>query len=179
MGTRSGAANTRIAAPASAGSKTRREPEMDTALNVTTLALRQQPDAANTPAMSDGRAPVLGIGGLHYHRHSNGGGLVADTAFVAPTVFVGQNARVEGRALVDGTVRILDNVVVKDQAIVVGRCVLRHEARVSDRATLIGRVVLLNRAHVRGDAWLTGTVVVEHLADIGSNILITGDLRVS
>lgn len=35
---------------------------------------------------------------IGWHRHPNGGGLVQDTASVAPTVYVGKRARVSGDA---------------------------------------------------------------------------------
>jgi len=152
---------------------------MDTALNVTPLARRRTSDVANKPAWPDGVAPITGIDGQRYSPHPNGGGLVAETAYVAASVFVGPNARVSGRALVEGNVRLLDFSAVEDEAIVVGSCVLRHQARVGDRAILVGKVVLFNQALIRGDARLEGAVLIEHFADIGDNSKIMGSLRVS
>ena len=42
------------------------------------------------------------------HQHPYGGGWVADSAFVADTVYVGPNAKVYGKAWVSGNVRIFD-----------------------------------------------------------------------
>ena len=53
-----------------------------------------------THNFGDGAGPVLA------HRHANGGGWVADTATVEPTVFVGRDARVFGTACVFGTARV-------------------------------------------------------------------------
>ncbi len=41
-----------------------------------------------------------------YHRHPNGGGLVADTAAVADTAWIGLSARVSGYAQVYGNARV-------------------------------------------------------------------------
>jgi hypothetical protein len=60
------------------------------------------------------------------HRHPNGGGkdmkggYVADTAFVADTVVVKENAKVSGNALVFGTVTLEDNVEIYGNAVVFG-----------------------------------------------------------
>ena len=44
-------------------------------------------------------------GAVAAHRHSNGGGWVADTAHVGDTAFVGADARVGGFARVGGSAR--------------------------------------------------------------------------
>jgi hypothetical protein len=44
----------------------------------------------------------FGDGPVAAHKHSNGGGWVADTAFVAETAYVGPDAQVYGTALVSG-----------------------------------------------------------------------------
>ena len=38
------------------------------------------------------------IDGVQYHRHANGGGLVADTARVAETAFIGVDAQISENA---------------------------------------------------------------------------------
>ena len=45
---------------------------------------------------------TMTLDGVSFHRHSNGGGWVADTAKVANTAFVGLFARVYGNAEVFG-----------------------------------------------------------------------------
>lgn len=47
-----------------------------------------------------------------FHRHPNGGGLVANTAKVADTAYIGRNVKVLGNAEVPGDARIFDNVCV-------------------------------------------------------------------
>ena len=48
----------------------------------------------------------FGDGPVPAHRHSNGGGWVADTAHVADTAYVGRNARVSVNAWVSGNARV-------------------------------------------------------------------------
>jgi hypothetical protein len=79
----------------------------------------------------DGTAfSYLGPDGIRYRRHENGGGLVAQSAPVAPTVHVGPATRVfggaeltggvrlTGRAEVGGTVRASGSVVFCGQTLV-------------------------------------------------------------
>ena len=49
-----------------------------------------------------------------YHRHSNGGGLVQDTATVAETAYIGPNAQVSGNAQVYGNARVYGNALVSE-----------------------------------------------------------------
>jgi acyl-[acyl carrier protein]--UDP-N-acetylglucosamine O-acyltransferase len=67
------------------------------------------------------------------HQHKNGGGFVANTAKVDPSVYVGPYALVYGQAELTGKVRILDF------------------AQVSGHAKLSGDVV------VSGNCWVDGT----------------------
>jgi UDP-3-O-[3-hydroxymyristoyl] glucosamine N-acyltransferase len=67
------------------------------------------------------------------HQHKLGGGWVANTAEVEPTVYVGPHAKVYGQAQLTGNVRLYDF------------------AQVSGHAKLSGDVV------VAGNAWVDGT----------------------
>ena len=67
------------------------------------------------------------------HKHANGGGYVANTAKVDPSVFVGQHALVYGQAEITGKVRVTGL------------------AQVSGHVKLSGDVV------VAGNCWLDGT----------------------
>lgn len=66
------------------------------------------------------------------HKHANGGGWVANTAKVAPSVFVGEHALVYGHAEITGKVRVTGL------------------AQVSGHAKLSGDVF------VYGNAWIDG-----------------------
>jgi hypothetical protein len=74
--------------------------------------------------------PYVGPDGTRYRQHANGGGLVAQSAQVAPTVHIGlmtrvfgtanlsQDVRLTGRAEVGGTVRACGSVVFCGQTLV-------------------------------------------------------------
>ena len=47
-----------------------------------------------------------------FHKHKNGGGLVANTAYVDDSVFINGNARVSGNAWVSGDARVSGNAQV-------------------------------------------------------------------
>ena len=53
-----------------------------------------------------------GNGPVRAHRHSNGGGWVADTATVDDTAYVGPDARVYGNAEVSGYAEVSGNARV-------------------------------------------------------------------
>ena len=50
----------------------------------------------------------FGDGPVAAHRHPNGGGWVADTAFVAETAYVGPDARVSDTAMVFGDAEVTE-----------------------------------------------------------------------
>ena len=52
------------------------------------------------------------LNGVEYRRHPNGGGLVALTAQVQNTVFLGKNAKVFGNAWVYGNAKVYNNAQV-------------------------------------------------------------------
>lgn len=81
----------------------------------------------------DGRGPVP----AHRHKNPDGslGGWVANTAYIAPTVFVGFYARVFGRA------RLHDRVRVLDRACVFGDAHAYDCVRIHGRAWVCGNVL--------------------------------------
>lgn len=85
-----------------------------------------------------------------YHRHSNGGGWVSNSANVSTTAYVGPNAVVNG-GTVSGYARIEDFAVI-DNGVVTGNALVR------DRAFVSGGTVRDN-ALLEDDAWLVeGTI---------------------
>ena len=62
----------------------------------------------------------FGFGPVPAHRHSNGGGWVADTATVADTAYVGPDAMVSGNAEVYGNARVSGNAQMFGDARVFG-----------------------------------------------------------
>lgn len=83
----------------------------------------------------DGNGPVPA------HRHSNGGGWVAETARVGNTAYVGPDARVTGGTVSDGA-------TVSGNALVTG-------GTVSGAAVVTGNARVTGGT-VTGDAWVTG-----------------------
>jgi hypothetical protein len=137
------------------------------------------PDLANPPKIRQRRAPKHdfkdGNGKVFAHHHDNGGGWVADTAYVAPSARVNRNAAVfgfarvtdtcsvEGRARVCGRARLADAVVVAGDAQISGdarlcdNVVALRNARVSERARLSGNTRVEGNVHVFGSASLRNT----------------------
>lgn len=117
------------------------------------------------------------IDGQRYRPHSNGGGLVAVTAFVGAYVYVEKTAMVKDSAVVVGGVRILDRAIVEGQAAIADRCQLSHDSRVGGFATLTGSVTLRRHARASGIARLEGGVRLDYYAHVVRGHL-TGTLLV-
>jgi len=87
-----------------------------------------------------------------FHRHVNGGGLVADTATVADTAFVGASATVYGNAEIYGNARVYDKAVVYGNAKVSGNVRVYGDVRVYGAAKILGDAEVFGNAEVSGDA---------------------------
>jgi carbonic anhydrase/acetyltransferase-like protein (isoleucine patch superfamily) len=141
-------------------------------------------DTRDTFDFEDGDGPVKA------HRHSNGGGWVANTSTVDPTVFVGPNALVFGRAKVEDVARIEDlarihglakiggSARVGDSAEIFGDALVSHDATVIGRAKIGGNAVLLNRACARDEATVSGDAALFDDAVVCGNSVISGDIRI-
>lgn len=99
--------------------------------------------------------------------HPNGGGFVAASASVSPTVYVGPNAMVLEQASVEGYARVEDFAVVK------GRSHLSDRARISEYAELSGNGRVIGDAVVDGHALVRGGTVSQ-MARIGGLSHISG-----
>jgi len=88
------------------------------------------------------------------HRHSNGGGFVAENAQVTSSAYVGPDAMVLDGARVEG------NACIKEYAVVIG-----PEAVISGNAKIGGR------------AWVFGNAKVDGNARILESVLLTTDFR--
>ncbi|MBQ7132768.1 MAG: hypothetical protein IJO29_09355 [Oscillospiraceae bacterium] len=95
-----------------------------------------------------------------YHNHSNGGGLVSDSATVDSTVYVGPNAKVLGSATVTGNARIEDYAVVQDSAKVMDNAVISGYAIIAESATISGNARVDDYAMVMGTASVSGNARV-------------------
>lgn len=96
-----------------------------------------------------------GQGRVFAHRHDNGSGWVADTAYVAPTVRVARAAQVSGFA------RVHD------------RCVLSGYAHVSGHARLFDCVYVKKNAKIFGNAFVFGHVEVDDFAELAGHARIS------
>ena len=67
------------------------------------------------------------------HKHKNGGGWVAETAYVEPSVFVGPYAIVYGQAQLSGKVRILDFAQVSGHAELSGNVIAYGNVWLGDK----------------------------------------------
>ena len=148
---------------------------MNTALNVTTLAPRNPLGVVASTSQDD---VVVGHDGIRYRPHRNGGGLVATTAFVELSVYVGPDAIVRGNASVRGRCRILGHAVVEGRASISGLCTLRGTARVCEGAQLRGRVTVSHFATVGGQAFLEGHIQVEFGAIVNGRTFIVGRMLI-
>lgn len=87
---------------------------------------------SNTHDFNDGNGPVPA------HRHSNGGGWVADTAKVDASAHVGPDAKVYGYAHVSGNAHVYGNACVSGYAQVYGDAQLYGYAWVCGNARVYG-----------------------------------------
>jgi len=86
-----------------------------------------------------------------FHKHINGGGLVADTAYVEDTAFIGPDAKVFGYAKVFGNARVYGNALVFGYAKVFGKAVISGNAHVYGNARVSGHVKVSGDVSVYGD----------------------------
>lgn len=140
------------------------------------LAEALVPDITTAPVVRKKRAPKHdfkdGKGRVFAHKHDNGGGWVADTAYVAPGVKVSRSAQVYDFAKVYDACKITHNaqvcgnahlyncVTVRDSAIV------RGYARVYNNARLCGSTEVRDSALITGDAEFNNRVRVYNHARI-------------
>lgn len=98
----------------------------------------------------DGKGPVPA------HRHVNGNGWIANTAKVAETARVGQNATVFGNACVSDQARIRGRARVFGNASIAEHAVVRGKAQVCGNARVLGHAQVHGEARVAGDIILSG-----------------------
>ena len=108
---------------------------------------------------------LIEIDGAWYYRHDNGGGLVAITARVAASAYVGRTAMVRDFAVVGSNVRLFQQSVAEGRALLLGMTTLRDNATVGDRAVVRG-VTMKDNAYVGGRSRLDGNIRVEQTARV-------------
>jgi hypothetical protein len=95
-----------------------------------------------------------GNGKVPAHKHPNGGGWVANTAYVADTAFVGHDARVFNYA------RVFDGAEVRNYARVYGYAQAFDYAEVRENAVVFGHARLHGYSEVFADARVSGLAVI-------------------
>lgn len=111
-----------------------------------------------------------GEGKVFAHRHSNGDGWVADTAYVAESVKVSSGCGVYGYARVTDEVVLSGKACVGDHARVMhnaklsGNTIVRGSAIVRDRVNLTERAFISGQAHLSGNTFAQGKVFITDFA---------------
>ena len=132
-----------------------------------TTKTSEKPMTSRTFDFEDGSGPVPA------HLHANGGGWVANTAWVFGKAQVADNARVFGTARVSGNARVSDNARVFGKAQVADNAWVFGTARVYDNACVFGNARVSGKAWVFGKAWVSGN------ARVSGNACVYGNARVS
>ena len=130
-----------------------------------------------------GEPMEIEIDGVKYHHHSNGGGLVAETAYVAPTVEVGPRAMVAGKAQISDKVHILDLSLVDGNANLSGGVIVEDFVHIGSNANVSGGVYVNGRSNVIGGnisgyTAITGSATVKGGRIFGSP-KISGNTEIS
>lgn len=89
-----------------------------------------------------------GRGLVSAHRHSNGGGIVADTATVSEDTVVGPEAIVGGNAIVMNNCKILDSVRVYGTAYIANEVILEDRVEVFGTAEVKNGLILFGNCKV-------------------------------
>lgn len=102
-----------------------------------------------------------GLGLVPAHRHSNGGGWVANTAIVEANAFVGPEAQVYGNAhvmsgFIDGEAEVFGNAVISDSAQIYGQAKVYDKAQISGEAEVLDAAEVFGEANIFGDARIVG-----------------------
>lgn len=110
----------------------------------------------------DGNGPVAA------HRHPNGGGWVAETAYVSDT------ARVTGSAVVFHDAKVTDSVRILENARVFGNAEVRNYAHVFGFAWVHKGAMIFDSVRVYGrarvsNAWITGCAQIKSEIGVGLN----------
>jgi carbonic anhydrase/acetyltransferase-like protein (isoleucine patch superfamily) len=120
-----------------------------------------------------------GLGHVPASRHPNGGGLVADTATVDPTVFLSSDSCVYGFSVVRDNVRITGGASIQGDLLPGGiSTLIENQVAIVGPVKIRNAVLLRNQAKVRGQVSLTGTVQIMHHATIAGNVALHGDVVV-
>lgn len=107
------------------------------------------------------------------HQHPNGGGWVAETAFVEDTCFVGPFATVYDN------VHILGNVKINDYAKVYGDASVIDNAKIYGNAQVYGYARIKKNARICGNARVYEKVLVTDNASVFDNSVVYGEATIA
>ena len=119
-----------------------------------------------------------GAGPVPAHRHSNGGGWVADSAQAAASAFVGPFAKVFGNVLIAADALIYRGARVYGLAIVGGNAEVGDNARVYGNAIVYDDAQVYDNARVYGNAQVFGNALVYNDARVYGGAVVYGNARV-
>jgi len=118
-----------------------------------------------------------GRGHVPARRHPNGGGMVALSASVDPSVFLSSDSMVFGHAQVRGNVRITGGASIQGDLLPGGiSTLIEDDVKIVGAVKIRGAVLLRNSANIRGPVWMSGTVQVMHHATVAGNTRLEGDV---
>jgi hypothetical protein len=120
----------------------------------------------------------FGQGPVPAHRHRNGEGWVADTAFVESTVYVGPDARVYGDAQLYGDAQVYGHAQVFGEAWVYNNAAVYGHAQVYGAAEVHGDAQVYGHARVHGHAWIYGNAKVCGYVRIGGATKVHGETQI-
>lgn len=113
----------------------------------------------------------LTLNGVKYSHHPNGGGLVAETAKVAPGAFIGRYVVVHDRAEIGGRAKLFGDIVIRDNTRITGYVYMCGDIEVkgntviSGKSRIIGKGVKVINAKLRN-----------HIADYGNEVISDSSL---
>jgi carbonic anhydrase/acetyltransferase-like protein (isoleucine patch superfamily) len=118
-----------------------------------------------------------GKGAVPAHRHTNGGGWVADTAYVSANAYVGPDAKVFDSARVVRYARVSENARVFGNAKVFGSAQASGGAQVSGYVQVFDTAIVSGYAKISGDARIFGNAIVSNDAIVSGNAKVYGIKR--
>lgn len=142
------------------------------------------------------QSPCGGSAGAYYQNPDGSeGGFVADTAEVGPSVHLGREVLICGRAKVTGNVRVSNRVQVFGEAKiqasntgdlvelhgsaqVYGRAQIQGRAKVSGSAQIFGGAIIRENAHILSSPQIFGDAIIEGESKIFGNTRLSGDVKV-
>ena len=104
---------------------------------------------------------------------ASAGGMVASTAHVDPSCFIGSDVRILGHARIEGTAHLDGKITISEHVIIGG------ETRISGSVTISGNVEVSDKARISGEGiHISGNVQIGENASIRGKARIDGDASI-